>query len=480
MLSGGSPKRNGLIDSPTKTGLLDPLPNESPSGWAAKEGAVPVYDEGTNLDPFSSFPDYSKINTGRHSASRCDTFSTPTRLGKREPTITPTKMDMKTCDLLWLCEQCFRKEVGGLGNQILKAVRGEFQEAMGTLHQQVTEIVDTKMTTIIAKTHKIQTEVEAPVKIDLQPVHVQVDSHRDETRRLETRLTMNISQVFDELSTVREQAKESENHLRTEVKELHDEISKTMQKQIEQILETQESIREQLSKSFSDIQKMQLDSHQLASDFAPQVEAHFAKHFNEQTVNVDFSQVLRMLGNAQESANCDFHRVFSELKTLENTVGNSLVGMLDPQFQSIERKLQEIREVEEAAMEFHSRVTEDNGVQTDAVSRNDMWAQTDEPPKKVKRHPNSKKEASQVVVHEPLRKRGDTDSKQVGGFADAEAMKAKVRAALIKPQYNVMDFYKTRGPVQKIARSWVFENLTFLVIFLNAIWIAVEDRKSVV
>lgn len=59
-------------------------------------------------------------------------------------------------------------------------------------------------------------------------------------------------------------------------------------------------------------------------------------------------------------------------------------------------------------------------------------------------------------------------------FADAAAMKEKLRAALHAPEYNVADFYHERGFWQKIARDHHFENFTLFVIAANSIWIAVD------
>eukprot|EP00927_Polykrikos_kofoidii_P043971 TRINITY_DN3807_c0_g1_i1.p1 TRINITY_DN3807_c0_g1~~TRINITY_DN3807_c0_g1_i1.p1 ORF type:complete len:892 (+),score=142.35 TRINITY_DN3807_c0_g1_i1:126-2801(+) len=66
-------------------------------------------------------------------------------------------------------------------------------------------------------------------------------------------------------------------------------------------------------------------------------------------------------------------------------------------------------------------------------------------------------------------------------FADAAAMKEKVRAAVAKKPYNVADFYYEKGMCQQIARSQAFDNITHVVIALNALWIAVEtDRNDAV
>lgn len=63
---------------------------------------------------------------------------------------------------------------------------------------------------------------------------------------------------------------------------------------------------------------------------------------------------------------------------------------------------------------------------------------------------------------------------QPSKLKEAEEMKAKARAALIRPQYNVYDYYHDTGICQSIAKSRLFENVTVFIVFINAIWIAVE------
>eukprot|EP00927_Polykrikos_kofoidii_P045992 TRINITY_DN40160_c0_g1_i1.p1 TRINITY_DN40160_c0_g1~~TRINITY_DN40160_c0_g1_i1.p1 ORF type:complete len:764 (+),score=76.82 TRINITY_DN40160_c0_g1_i1:45-2336(+) len=59
-------------------------------------------------------------------------------------------------------------------------------------------------------------------------------------------------------------------------------------------------------------------------------------------------------------------------------------------------------------------------------------------------------------------------------FQDKSEMLEKVLDALGTDEYNVHDYYKTTGVCQAVARSQIFENITLLVIFLNAFWIAIE------
>jgi hypothetical protein len=62
-------------------------------------------------------------------------------------------------------------------------------------------------------------------------------------------------------------------------------------------------------------------------------------------------------------------------------------------------------------------------------------------------------------------------SKRVFGD-DANTMKTRLQEALLKPQYDVVDFYHTEGRCQMIARSQLFENITLFVIAINSLWIA--------
>jgi hypothetical protein len=64
-------------------------------------------------------------------------------------------------------------------------------------------------------------------------------------------------------------------------------------------------------------------------------------------------------------------------------------------------------------------------------------------------------------------------------FADAEHLKKSMRDAVCKQEpYNVTQLYKDTGTCQKIARSPAFEQVTIIVIFLNAIWIAVDADNN--
>lgn len=59
-------------------------------------------------------------------------------------------------------------------------------------------------------------------------------------------------------------------------------------------------------------------------------------------------------------------------------------------------------------------------------------------------------------------------------FVDAEEMKKNMRASAIKPPYNENNLYYKTGTFQHIARDPRFEQMTFAVIAINALWIAID------
>jgi voltage-gated sodium channel len=68
--------------------------------------------------------------------------------------------------------------------------------------------------------------------------------------------------------------------------------------------------------------------------------------------------------------------------------------------------------------------------------------------------------------------------KPKGVFADEADMKQKVKEAVLKPEYDVSDFYKSTGIWQAVARTEMFENVTLAIIGLNSAWIALDTDRN--
>mmetsp|Transcript_79502 Transcript_79502/g.184494 ORF Transcript_79502/g.184494 Transcript_79502/m.184494 type:complete len:728 (+) Transcript_79502:129-2312(+) len=91
---------------------------------------------------------------------------------------------------------------------------------------------------------------------------------------------------------------------------------------------------------------------------------------------------------------------------------------------------------------------------------------------KLKTQRSSSQLSEEIVTAEPGT--GSNRKRKGAVFADLDKMKAKVREAVMKQEYDVKTLYHDEGVWQWIAKSQVFDTLTLGVICFNAIWIAVD------
>ncbi len=114
--------------------------------------------------------------------------------------------------------------------------------------------------------------------------------------------------------------------------------------------------------------------------------------------------------------------------------------------------------------------------QTDAVEQQEKMVQTD--PKMQLSEKKREKPAPRGSVKKKLEVKSKAETKlsasRTRGFNDPDQLKQKARQALIKPPYNVFDYYHEEGVFQRIAKSFIFDYLSLTVVCLNAMWIAVD------
>jgi len=117
-----------------------------------------------------------------------------------------------------------------------------------------------------------------------------------------------------------------------------------------------------------------------------------------------------------------------------------------------------------------------NGKPVDAPPRRKSTGSTRSnltlPPRKGSENSESTPQKSPARRGSFSRNSGSSTHRPV--FADAAAMKEKLKTAIGKREYRVSDFYSETGIAQCIARSALFENICLLVIGVNAVWIAID------
>lgn len=159
------------------------------------------------------------------------------------------------------------------------------------------------------------------------------------------------------------------------------------------------------------------------------------------------------LQKCQDVTSEEFHILLSEIARIQQGLG------LDySKAASIPRKKK--TSSQKSGNEHTVKRHRDFGLQTEA-NKMENWCQTDADLMKGK-------------VKKPLPKQAAAPDTQKLAVQEAESMKAKARKALSQPQYNVMDYYHTDGFCQAVARDPKFENVTLVLISINAIWIAID------
>jgi hypothetical protein len=119
--------------------------------------------------------------------------------------------------------------------------------------------------------------------------------------------------------------------------------------------------------------------------------------------------------------------------------------------------------------------------QTDKTDHQSRDCQTDDAYFKKLRQKEANKERQMItkpVTAQAVAAPPQDHVRRKSGYQAHEAKKRKMREALIKPSYNVANLYHTKGCCQWIARHHMFENATFLVILINAMWIAVDTDHN--
>lgn len=462
-----------------------------------------VAEEPISRGPFRKYLDYSKLNTGRHDASRSDTFSTPSRLDK--PFNVPSRLDKRwglgdTRDLFDVLEQVFAKSIRNLGKEIQGELQKEQQEATELFHQEVKEMLVAHETTsieiLMQILEKISQKSDEPLNVDFSSIEEMLrldreelrsgellrwDAHKDLMQCLEGRLTKNVLQVLDETHTVRRQQEQAES---VRFARVHEEIDKAqLQADMEEVLRRSEAQLEKVAnlqqglsansvQTLKELHKMHQENARNQADLLPCLDAQLSKLLREQAVNVDFAPVTSQIGKSQQSVNEDFATVFAEIAKVQQALNVDFSQVLDEIGEM--GKLHQ-KEPEEPTVPRPRKRVREYWAQTDGLENSEGWTQTDEAllkPRPTK--PRCKTERKSVVASTSTNSTIFEIGKSKPVFADAETMKKNARMAYVQLQYNVHDLYHEEGFAQMIARSWVFEGVTFSVITLNAVWIAVD------
>jgi len=482
---------------------------------------------------FTDYRDISATNQGKHASAREDTFKTPSSLHQKFKT--PLSKDKRyglgdSRDLQAICEQGFNKCMHRISAQLLQEVRAELAEPMESVHTQFAESherdlnMETALGTVIEQVRLLHEDVRSPV--DFSPVLNNLQENESSLlqtqnslmQHIEGRLSQDVSQVLGALHEVQQKQNELEKGLREEMREVLqdrsalDELSKQCRDQLSAILEMQQSLREECSANAQEIQRMHEQNIEHHTGTASLIEDKLSTHTRnlphnfervihqvratQEVLNADTRIVLTELAKIQQALNVDFAHVLDEMHQGIAQIGEHASGLIEDHTSPTSLQAEALpqmpvmlgdEEPSENTPGLHVRVTKkrfrEYYTQTDMKQSQEQTSQTDDTLLKATLEKAKKKELllSKTKKEKVLAGHGFrniVEKKNKAMFADKEELKKRMRAQLLKKQYNVVDHYHRYGCAQAIATNWIFEMLTLFVIIMNALWIAVDTDHN--
>mmetsp|Transcript_53662 Transcript_53662/g.166586 ORF Transcript_53662/g.166586 Transcript_53662/m.166586 type:complete len:855 (-) Transcript_53662:52-2616(-) len=388
--------------------------------------------------------------------------------------------DMPFQDLLWICEQSFKKEASILGKEILGIARRELTSVSDDLLHDVRQPVQMLSDDVNTKLDSIQNEVEATAKVDWEPMRIEFRAQDARLDALERKLAEEMAVLRNGIQDLQQEQEKAVGSLsmrmgdvKGELEALQQEVVKRSDRQATQVLNVQQTLSAEAVLVSKEVRELQQEFRSTHDELFPRMETHFRRYVKEQPVNVNFEDVYGYVGNQT-------HVLLRNMKDLQGTMNNMKMQLhtdfehkMNERQRDMDCRLQEIADTNK---ELFASVMRDSMCQTDPPPLTERSAQTDGKvlvPRKVggKDDSDSKLQRSTSDKEAEEKKRQEKDKKI---FADGEAMKKRARQALMKPAYCVAQYYHEKGYFQAVARHWLLEYLTFAVIFTNAIWIAVD------
>lgn len=435
-------------------------------------------------DAFKVFPDYSKHNAGMHNRTRSDTFQTPRSANRKGAgNMKMASEDSNAVSSAYLISG-IRNDVRDIGKEINRGIQEEAQHTLTLMHGEVkalqaevqgvlTVLGDLRESTIGVVMERLKTDIHGilsaagwPLKVDWTPIQDdykegeknRLESYQRSHEHLESRMGLLVDPLVNEIPLIKgivgqlsAELKESQDAMRTEMQNLREALVSDLSARLMEVQNTQQ---EELSK---------------IGTLEKSMETQLVAHVQKKPVKVNFEPVVSSMEGKFSTLASDINAVQSDLKLIRDSI-----AQVQTEVHSIEeidaekQKLQDSRVVD----------VDSNWTQTDVIETATGFAQTDDKFWKAKAAKGRKSTEAAAVPNPGELKRAATKTmkeKSKGGvIPDAEAMKRKARMALIKHQYNVFDLYHETGFCQKVAKSSLFENVTFAVVALNALWISVD------
>eukprot|EP00434_Breviolum_minutum_P011088 symbB.v1.2.009783.t1/scaffold574.1/size185248/8 len=405
----------------------------------------------------------------------------------KESQASPRQRNNAWHDVLEICKKGFANKMSSMSEEILQEVRLEVDQSATSLRKDVADMLEHREKSSNEKLAELDGKMEAVVgwakagyvdfsKFDFTPLLTEMRSnetlHAENTRQMSQRFEENFVLLSNALDKLAGKAEEEEAKIRG--------LTERMQKSEEKLTKVSdlvEASQRQLSDQLSQLHDghtqhaVTLTAH--VNNSMQPVEGSTAAIRDDlrqvyDRLGSDTNAVLNEIGKIQQAMNLDFVRTDG---------GDDSWGL--GQSAAVASSAFDLMKGRNAASDKNApkrvRVRE-FFAQTDAVEQQEKMVQTD--PKMQVSEKKREKPPPRGSIKKKLEVKSKAETKlpssRTRGFNDPDQLKQKARQALIKPPYNVFDYYHDEGVFQRIAKSLIFDYLSLTVVCLNAMWIAVD------
>jgi len=368
------------------------------------------------------------------------------------------------------------KENGSKAEMVVQHVWTDVQDTLARLYiGQLKEVkqmllaqqkpLEDKLDTILFKMRNLDGDNGLSINckdLDLQKVNDEVEQMGQQILNITNRVHASMEADQKTRGRVDEQLEK----IQSNGENLWAALEKMQNEQRQQGLELSSSIQERLHQ--------RLDQH-VTVDWKPVMGKLSKNHF---FLEEDFKIIASELAAIKQSINLDYARLGSQPQHSNHAKFRQSVALGSISEKPVQEKQawpdsfakeDSTDEVEPFSQVYLNAVRfQEQFVQTDAKQTMGGWVQTDPPEKANPRKPRKSPDKDKAML------RPQVPKLTASPFRDAESMKAKARATLIAPQYNVVNFYKAHGLFSRLAKSSWFENITLAVVTLNTFWIAID------
>ncbi|CAE7420829.1 DUSP9 [Symbiodinium natans] len=387
-----------------------------------------------------------------------------------------------------------RQGLGNLGEEILLSVRAQMQSTAERIRMEVTETVESNQLNVSSQLELLHTRVQSLANSEHSKQaqsHESRSVHQNEaSRMLVMRREEQIVQIHEQLSRMLEHIskiqKKSDMDLCMEHLAGKIDVQKMLDVQTMNLMQNIQKLQLGAPDLSMTLQELQATGPPQDLDFSPVISEIRRAHV---MIEEDMQTMMREIAKIQQHLQLDFlpigpsaceatpRSVVESEATIESVVVQPKAVSFaeaeeeptsdDGRCDTVTSEMDVMKFSHMASKVKKLKRVREMGAQTEQAYR-DTHAQTDadfhKPHQHKKHRPSAepKKNAKPLVPARP------------GGLQDQDAFKEKARRALLKPQYNVLDYYHTTGICQRIARSMWFDNLTVAIVGLNAIWISID------